>query len=179
MRVYFEEQKLAYAVIGYNRVDDIYFDQERNLYYIDVTAQFVADSIAEISSESNRRLFIGATDYARGSSGCIVKAKDYNNYLAGVTTLQGENIGVGMNFTYENGTLRITNASGTTISVEGKLLLNGFPATYNPPVAGASSSAQTPAENNTAIVLAITLPACAIILGAAAFVFLKKRKGAK
>ena len=180
VRVYFEEQKLAYAVIGYNRVDDIYFDQERKQYYIDVTAEFVADSIVEISSEANRRLFIGATDYARGTSGCIVKAKDYNNYLAGVTTLQGENIGVGMNFTYENGVLRITNSNGQTINVEGKLLLNGFPATYNPPlVDNASSSAQTTNGSNTAVVLAIAIPTSVVLLGAAAFVFSKKRKGAK
>ena len=180
VRVYFEEEKLAYAVVGYNRVDEIYFDHDENLYYIDVTAKFVADSIAEISNESNRRLFIGATDFARGTSGCLVKAKDYNNYLAGFTTIQGAGITVSMNFTYDNNQLVITDANNQVIPFEGRILINGFPASYTTPVvAGTSSTVRTANNNHVFVGLAIAISATVVLLGAAVIVFAKKRKGAK
>ena len=180
VRIFFNEQKLSNVTIGNYLLDNIYYDNENKLYYADETAEFVADAIADSSSKSNPKLFIEAVDFARGKSGCIVKANDYNNFLAGVTTLQGEGLDVNMNFTYENGVLTITNKKGVPVSVEGKLLLNGFPATYVPPAnPGTSSTSQANANNGLVLSLAIAIPATIAVLGAVVYIFSKKRKGVR
>ena len=180
VRIFFDEQKLSYATVGYNRIDEVFYDDEHKLYYIDMTAEFVKESIAESSSASNPKLFIGAVDFARGRSGCLVKAKDFDNLLAGLTTIQGEGITIQMNFTYENGVLNITDKLGRTINVEGKLLLNGFPATYVPPTNPGTSSTSQPFNSNNGLLigLAIAIPSI-IALGSVAYILSKKRKGAR
>ena len=182
VRVYFQEDKLSYATVGYNRIDEIFYDDENKLYYIDLTAEFVKEAVEEISSdENNPKLFIGAVDYARGQSGCLVKFKDINNIRAGITTLQGENITVRMDFSYNDGVLKVTDNAGRTINVEGKLLLNGFPATYNPPVNPGTPSTSRTSNSNTGLIisLAIAIPAAIITLGVLAYILSKKRKGVR
>jgi len=181
VRVFFDEEKLSYATVGYNRIDEVFYDNENKLYYIDMTAEFVRESIEEITyDENNPKMFIGAVDFARGQSGCLVKAKDVNNLLAGVTTLQGENITVNMNFSYENGVLKVTDNVGRTINVEGKLLLNGYPATYVPPVTPGNPTSNAANSNNGLVIgLAISIPAVLVFLGTAVYILSKKRKGVR
>ena len=180
VRVFFKEDKLSYATVGYNRIDEVFYDDANKLYYIDMTAEFVKESIEEISDANDPKLFIGAVDYARGQSGCLVKAKDFNNLLAGVTTVQGEGITVRMNFSYENGVLKITDHVGRTIDVEGKILLNGFPATYVPGTTNPNSSSNSSINNSgLAISLVIAIPATLVALGAIVYILSKKRKGAR
>ena len=126
VRAYFNEQKLAYGVIGYNRVE-AKFDADKGMYYIDETKEFVDNAIEEMVSGGNKKLFIGATDFARGTSGCLIHAKNYDNYLEGVTMVQGENVSFDLDFSYENGVLKFFNAYGEEVNVEGNFLVNGLP----------------------------------------------------
>ena len=128
VRVYFDEQKLAYGVIGFNRVE-AKFDAERNMYFIDETKAFIDNAIEEMVNGGNKKLFIGATDYARGTSGCLIHANDYNNYLAGVTFVQGDNVSFDLDFSYENGVLKFFDANGQEVNLEGTFLVNGIPYT--------------------------------------------------
>ena len=179
VRIFFQEAKLSYAYVGNNIVDEVFYDDANKLYYIDLTAEFVVDSINQISKGNNKRLFIGAVDYARGESGCIVKPKDINNFNAGFSSIQGDNITIQMDFTYENNVLVIKNRNGQVLDFEGKILLNGFPATYVPPTANntSSTSSKSVGNNGLLIGLIVAIPAAAIILGSLAYILSKKRKG--
>ena len=126
VRVYFNEAKLAYGVIGYNRVEAKY-DADQQLYYLDESKAFIDNAINEMTAGSNKKLFISATDYARGTSGCIVHANNYDNYLDGVTMVQGPNVTFDLDFTYENGVLSFFNANGETVNLKGSFTVNNVP----------------------------------------------------
>ena len=175
VRAYFEEDKLAYGVIGYNRVE-AKFDEEKGMYYIDETKEFVDAAIEEISEGGNKRLFIGGTDYARGSSGCIVHANNYENFLYGYTTVQGANVGAGLDFTYENGVLSFTDATGQLVDVTGKILINGYPASSNIPVKPDNNGSNKGC--NGSIATLSTLIAIPSLMGIS-LLFYRKKKGGK
>ena len=128
VRVYFDEQKLSYGVIGYNRVEAKY-DEENKMYYLDESKAFIDAAIEEMVNGGEKKLFIGATDYARGTSGCLIHAKNYDNYLEGVTMVQGANVSFDLDFTYENGVLSFFDANGASVKVSGDVLINNIPYT--------------------------------------------------
>ena len=178
IRFYFDEEKLSYGVIGYNRVD-AYYDAERKMYYLDETREFVEEAAQEISEgRNNVRLFVGGTDFARGTSGCIIHVNDYNDFSKGFTTVQGANVTLGLDFTYENGVLTFTNAKGKTVDVTGKILINGFVAD----VTVDNPSNITGHHNAVALGLAVGIPTLILLIGASVMIvssLLKKKKGGK
>ncbi len=171
IRAYIKEDKLSSAVVGYNRVDT-QFDAQKGLYYFDVTKEFLDNSIAEMSEGGNKRLFVGATDFARGSIGCIVHANDENDYLNGVTTVQGSGIGVDLDFTYENGVLKFFNNEGEEVEVKGKILLNNYAvADHVVPNSGKKGCKSS--------LVATSFMICIPSLMGAALLFTKKKKGGR
>ena len=168
IRGYIKEEKLSSAVVGYNRVET-QFDAEKGLYYFDVEKSFLDASIAEMSEGGNKRLFVGATDFARGSVGCIVHAKDENDYLNGVTTVQGTGIGVDLDFTYENGELKFFNNEGEEVEVKGKVLLNNYAVAEHEGPDGEKKGCKSS-------LVATSLMICIPSLMGAALLFTKKKK---
>ena len=171
VRVYFEEEKLAYGVIGYNRVSAKY-DNEKGMYYLDETKQLVATSIAELAEEGNPRLYIGAVDFARGKTGCLVHATNYNYLLEGLTLVQGSGINPSLDFTYENGELKFFDDRGVQVQVDGKVILNGFPFTEKEPEQPATSD-----KGCNGSIAALGAIICIPSLMGAALLISKKRKG--
>ena len=180
IRFYFEEDKMAYGVLGYYRVDAKY-DAERGMYYIDETKDFVYQASEEISEGGEFRMFVGGVDYARGSTGCIIHLNDYENFNRGFMTVQGTQLLVRYEFEYNDGNLVVYDTvSGEDVSLAGsKVYLNGF--LMNTPVDGQSNGTNHGSANittNTTIIVAT-----AIIAAVASIVIvsllLKKRKGGK
>ena len=130
-RVRFEvkDQRVAYGVIGLNRVE-AQFDSEKGVYFFDEEKSFVMDCVNEVSATGGRRLFVRAVDFARGSIGCIIHFKDYNNFNKGMTTVQGKNLTVAHDFTYEKGVLTIIDNNGNPVEIAGDLFINN--EKYNP-----------------------------------------------
>ena len=170
VRACFEEDKLSYGVIGYNRVF-AKFDSEKNMYYIDETKELVASSIAELAEEGNPRLYIGAVDFARGRTGCLIHATNYNYLLEGLTLVQGSGINPSLDFTYENGELKFYDERGVRVQVDGKVLYNGFPMTEKEPE---QENGKTGCNGSIAALSAII---CIPSLMGAALLISKKRKG--
>ena len=128
VRIYFEEEKMSYAVLGYYRVN-VAFDQEKGMYYVDETKEFVDSSINEISANGNKRLYIGGVDFARGVSGAIVHMNEYRNYLLGYQMVQGQGLEVYMDFQVDNGTVSFIDTNrGTPVQVDGEYIKANFPA---------------------------------------------------
>ena len=125
VRIYFQEDKLAYGLIGYSQVEAKY-DEEKQMYYLDETKEFIDEAVREVSGTGKRRLFIGSVDYARGYSGAIVHPKDESDYMKGVEIVQGANINANVDYTYTNGTLTFVDSLGKPVNIEGKVLMNGF-----------------------------------------------------
>ncbi|MBO4703294.1 MAG: S8 family serine peptidase [Bacilli bacterium] len=165
VRVYFDEQKLAYGVIGYNRVEAKY-DEVNQMYYLDETKEFIDNAINEMTAGGNKKLFVSATDYARGTSGCLIHAKNYDNYLEGVTMVQGPNVSFDLDFTYENGVLSFFNANGEKVDLKGTFLVNNITVD----AANIANNGCGGSITTTASVLAL------VAVAAIAFIIIKRRK---
>ena len=171
VRAYFEEEKLSYGVIGYNRVFAKY-DNEKQMYYIDETKELVAQSIAELAEEGNVRLYIGAVDFARGRTGCLIHATNYNYLLEGLTLVQGSGINPSLDFTYENGELKFFDDRGVQVQVDGNIILNGFPFIEKEPEQPEASK-----SGCNGSIAALGAIICIPSLMGAALLISKKRKG--
>ena len=125
VRVYIKDDKLAYGIVGYNRVE-VGFDSEKGLYYIDETKEFVEKAINEISEGGNKRLYVSATDFARGSIGCIAHFNDNENYSKGATIVSGNQVGVDVDFEYKDGVLKFYDSEGEEVFVGGKIYINNL-----------------------------------------------------
>ena len=176
VRFYFEEERLAYGVIGYNRVEAKY-DEERKMFYLDETRDFVKQAAEELSDGDELRLFVGGTDFARGSVGCIVHAEDFNDFNKGYTTVQGPSINARLDFEYDEATNEIAffDNLGRPATVTGKVLVNGFTANvYNGGATNVHSNGSFLSNN------AIFVVPCALLaIGAALIIIpfvLKKKK---
>ena len=170
IRAYIKDDKLSYGVIGYNRVD-AHYDEENKLYYLDETLEFVKNSIEEISEGlDSKRLYISAVDYARGRIGCVAHLNNVENLAEGFETVQGSGIEAFHDFTYENDKLSFINVNtGAQVEVSGKVIYNGFAATEtNPGKKGCKSSLVT-----------ASLIVCIPSLMGATLLILKKKKGDK
>ena len=124
VRIDVKDSRISYGVIGYNRVD-AYYDDVNKTYYFDETKEFVDECMNDISSDSSKRLFIRAVDYARGTIGCLVHFTDTSDYSKGMTTVQASKLNVSNDFTYENDVLTILDSDGEVIDLKGKILING------------------------------------------------------
>ena len=179
IRFYFEEDKLAYGAIGYYRVE-AKFDEDRNMYYLDETKEFVYEASETISEGGDFRIFISGVDFARGSTGCIFHLNDYDNFNRGFTTVQGTGLVVSYDFEYSEGSLAIWNTvTGRDVDMSGtKLYYNGFltnAPSGNQPNSTSNSSA-TLTSNAALIATAIIAAAASIIIVS---LLLKRRKGGK
>ena len=177
VRFYFEETKLSYGVIGYNRVE-AKFDSERNMYYLDETLEFVKMAAEELSDGGDMRLFVRAVDFARGSTGVIVHAEDFDNFNGGLTTVQGTDVTSRLDFIYDEGELYFVDSLGRPVNMTGKVLVNGFPARVS-----TDSSNETNRTNATLSLGVITIIPSVILVAGVAFILasilLKKKKGGK
>ena len=191
VRIYLEDTKLSYGIIGYNRVD-LQFDAEKNLYYIDETKEFIDECIEEISEDSEtKRLFISAVDYARGKVGCIVHFNDNNNFMKGYEFVQGTGIGVNLDYTLtESKELSFVDSyTGASANVKGNIKVSIFDAANvandnpNTMVPGISidvpESGNTQSANNAAIIITLAVVICVPAIAGASVLFFRKRKGGK
>ena len=178
VRFYFEEERMSYGIIGYNRVEAKY-DSARGMYYLEQTKAFVDDVIDELS-DYDYRLFVSAVDYARGRTGCIIHYNDYKDFNKGFMSVQGPNILVKHDFIYENETLRFIDKYGRPAEMTGEVLINGFPANISTdnPSSNINNNGNSAFILDTTVVISSTilLVATALIIASLA---LKKKKGGK
>ena len=163
VRIYLEDAKLSYGIIGYNRVD-VHYDQVNGKYYIDETKDFIDARIAEISDDqASKRLFIGGVDYARGQVGAIVHANDWRSFNVGYEIVQGEGVEVYMDYSKsaDNKLSFINTLTGASEKVTCGLLISKFasngevlPPEPVPPTPTSSSSipasSEAPVSSSTA-----------------------------
>lgn len=135
VRIYLEDAKLSYAVVGYNYVD-VNYDSDLKKYYIDETKGFIDERIEELSEGlQTKRLYIAAGDYARGEVGAIVHMNNEKSFAAGFTVVQGEGIKPYHDFTVsaDNKVSFIdTGNDGETVTINSDLKLTKFAATGEP-----------------------------------------------
>ena len=185
VRVYIKDTKLSYGIVGYNRVD-LQYDAERKEYYIDEEKAFFDDCINEISDgQANKRLFIGAVDFARGKVGCIVHFADQRQFLCGYSMVQGEGIATYMDYAVNDNKLSFVNTlTGASVDVKGDLKTATFGAMVDPlpddPEPAPIDPEPAPSKGGcngaiASIALATSIPA----LMGAAVLFFRKRKGGK
>ena len=190
VRIYLEDTKLSYGIIGYNRVD-LEYDNEKKLYYIDEAKEFIDECIDEISEGlGSKRLYIGAVDFARGKTGCLVHFKDNKDFMSGCDMVQGAGVNVYHDYTLtaDNKLSFVNTNTGAGDKVKGDVRVTKFAATgvANTPTPTNPSQtvvipeeATTAASNgNVAIVITCIAVGVAALMGVSLLVF-KKRKGGK
>lgn len=190
VRIYLDDVKLSYGVIGYNRVD-LQYDNEKKLYYIDESKEFVDECIEEISEGlANKRLFIGATDFARGRTGCIVHFKDFDDFMAGADMVQGTGISVNHDFTLaaDNKVSFVNTNTGASEKIKGDVRLTKFaatgpantPAPTNPSqtVVIPEATAAKSGCNGALATLSLTI-AIPALMGASLLILKKRKEGGK
>jgi len=168
-RVRFEvkDQKIAYGVIGLNRIEAQY-DSEKGVYFFDEEKSFVMDCINDVSSTGGRRLFVRAVDFARGSIGCIIHFNDYNNFNKGMTTVQGKNLTVAHDFKYEKGVLTIVDNNGNPVEIAGDLFINN--EKYDP------LNPKKASKNYTWVIVLASVGGGLLLIGGGVFLFFFLRK---
>lgn len=190
VRIYLDDVKLSYGVIGYNRVD-LQYDNEKKLYYIDESKEFVDECIEEISEGlANKRLFIGATDFARGRTGCIVHFKDFDDFMAGADMVQGTGLSVNHDFTLaaDNKVSFVNTNTGASEKIKGDVRLTKFaatgpantPAPTNPSqtVVIPEATAAKSGCNGALATLSLTI-AIPALMGASLLILKKRKEGGK
>ena len=173
VRAYIKDDKLSYGIIGYNRVE-VHYDDEKKLYYLDESLEFVKNAIDEISEGlESKRLYISAVDYARGRVGCVTHLNNQSNILEGFQTAQGSGIEAYHDFTYENDKLSFINVNtGAQVDVAGTIIFNNYPTKVEPtPEPGKKGCKSS--------LLAASLIVCIPSLMGATLLILKKKKGDK
>ena len=204
VRIYLEDAKLSYAILGYNYVE-VNYDSQLNKYYIDETKAFVDRCIDALSEGlQSKRLYVAAGDYARGEVGAIIHMNNEKSFAAGYTIVQGEGIETNYDFTVsaDNKVTFVDTLNGETVAINSNLKLTKYAATGEPiyedpkpeepaeeveiPDSSAPSSS-APAESssepaapakkgcNGAIAAVSTIVAIPALMGAAVL-FLKRRK---
>ena len=191
VRIYLQDTKLSYGIVGYNLVD-LNFDEEKNLYYIDETKEFIDECIEEISEGlESKRLYIGAIDYARGKVGCLVHFNDYDNFMGGYTVAQGAGLNVNYDFTLgDNNSISFVNTiTGASVSVKSAVKVTKFaavdpadiPIIVTPEVVINNATAQTNnvLGNNAALFITLGIVICSMTVIGVSVLFFRKRKGGK
>ena len=194
VRIYLQDTKISYALLGYNRVD-VEFDNAKNLYYIDETKEFVDECIEEISEDTEgKRLYIGVVDFARGRTGSVVHFNNVKNFTYGYEVVQGT--GISVNYDYRLGSdnkVSFFNCyTGASVNVKGDLKLtkynalpglNSTPSLQNPDAtvnliqgSVAKSSASGCSGAIASLGAIICVPA---LMGATVLFFRKRKEGGK
>jgi len=156
VRIYLEDTKLSYGIIGYNRVD-INYDAASKKYYIDETKEFIDECMEEISDGlDTKRLFIGGVDFARGKVGAIVHMNDERSFIAGYEMIQGEDIETYMDYSVDanNNVTFINTLTGAEKPVNCALVLTKYKATGElppapQPIDSSSSTSIPPSSSET------------------------------
>ena len=187
VRGYIKDTKLSYGVVGYNRVD-LMFDENRNEYYFDEEKAFIDERINEISEGlPNKRLYIGAVDYARGRVGAVIHFNDYSNLIGGYQIVQGAGIETYVDFSVNaDNKLSFTNVNtGASINIKGDIKKSNFPVdpTYAPieddPVEEPPVDPRPDRKGCGSAIASLSLIICVPALMGAAVLFFRKRKGGK
>ena len=135
VRIYLEDAKLSYAVVGYNYVD-VNYDSDLKKYYVDETKDFIDECMDELSEGlQTKRLYIAAGDYARGEVGAIIHMNNEKSFAAGYTIVQGEGIQPYHDFTVSDDnkvSFIDTGNDGETVTINSDLKLTKFAATGEP-----------------------------------------------
>ncbi len=204
VRIYLEDAKLSYAILGYNYVE-VNYDSQLNKYYIDETKAFVDRCIDALSEGlQSKRLYVAAGDYARGEVGAIIHMNNEKSFAAGYTIVQGEGVETNYDFTVsaDNKVTFVDTLTGETVAINSNLKLAKYAATGEPiyedpkpeepaeeveiPDSSAPSSS-APSESSSepaapakkgckgAIAAVSTIVAIPALMGAAVL-FLKRRK---
>ena len=194
VRIYLQDTKLSYALLGYTRVD-VEFDSTKNLYYIDETKEFVDEIINDISEDTDgKRLYIGAVDFARGRTGSIVHFNNVKNFTYGYEIVQG--VGLSVNHDYrlgsDNKVSFFNSYTGKSVQINNDLVLtkyNALPGTGNVPTVqnpdatinliegtAAKSSASGCSGAIASLGVIICVPA---LMGATVLFFRKRKEGGK
>ena len=194
VRIYLQDTKLSYALLGYTRVD-VEFDSTKNLYYIDETKEFVDEIINDISEDTDgKRLYIGAVDFARGRTGSIVHFNNVKNFTYGYEIVQG--VGLSVNHDYrlgsDNKVSFFNSYTGANVQINNDLVLtkyNALPGTGNVPTVqnpdatinliegtAAKSSASGCSGAIASLGVIICVPA---LMGATVLFFRKRKEGGK
>ena len=204
VRIYLEDAKLSYAILGYNYVE-VNYDSQLNKYYIDETKAFVDRCIDALSEGlQSKRLYVAAGDYARGEVGAIIHMNNEKSFAAGYTIVQGEGIETNYDFTVsaDNKVTFVDTLNGETVAINSNLKLTKYAATGEPiyedpkpeePVEeveipdSSAPSSSAPAESSSepaapakkgckgAIAAVSTIVAIPALMGVAVL-FLKRRK---
>lgn len=164
-----KDEKIAYAVVGLNRVE-VQYDEAKKTYFIDEEKEFIMNCMNDVSATGGRRLFIRAIDYARGSIGCIIHFNNENDMNKGVTTVQGKNLTVAHDFKYEKGVLTIIDNFGNPVDVKGDLFINN--EKYDP------LNPKKNKGNYTWVIVLASVGGGLLLIGGGVFLFffLRKRK---
>ena len=194
VRIYLQDAKLSYGIVGYSRVE-LHYDSEKGQYYIDETKEFVDEAIEELSEGlSNKRLYIGAVDYARGKVGCIVHFNDQKNFLKGYQIVQGSGIASYTDYSLsQDGKLSFTNTNTSKpMSVKGDVKISTFSAMdYNFPNIPTDVDDAIPAQDTFSnsetlrgggchgSIATLGALICIPSLMGATLLFFRKRKGGK
>ena len=181
VRAYLKDTKLAYGVVGYNRVD-LHFDEAKGLYYIDETKDFFDERINEISEGlASKRLYIGAVDYARGRVGCLVHFNDYNNFMAGYKTVQSEGIEAYMDYNIgsDNKISFVNTNTGAPVSFNAQIKINNYQATDNGDPGDAEPNKPSSKKGCGGSLAAMSLVIAVPALMSASILFFRKKKGGK
>ncbi|MBQ6731046.1 MAG: S8 family serine peptidase [Bacilli bacterium] len=194
VRIYLEDMKVSYALLGTTRVE-VEYDNAKNLYYIDETKAFVDECIDEISEDTDgKRLFVGVIDYARGRTGSVIHFKNIKNFTYGYEVVQGT--GLSLNIDYRLGSdnkVEFFNCySGKSVDVKGDLKLTRYaalPGTANSPsvqnpeatinlIQGTVAEGRRSSCNGAIASLSaiICIPA---LMGATVLFFRKRKEGGK
>ena len=80
MRIEVEDKKLSYGVIGHY-LYDIEYDNEKNVYFLEVSSSEFAEMIRTVTGESdNQRLYLQFVDMARGVNAAVVHFEDHIDF---------------------------------------------------------------------------------------------------
>ncbi len=179
VRVYFEEEKMSHAFIG-NYIVDVNFDADKGMYYAEATKEFVDNAINEMSNGSDKRLFIGGVDYARGTSGCVIHFNNYDNFLLGYQMVQSADLDTFIDFRVgdDNKVTFVNVNTGETVQINSKYVKSNFNAVidYDP------EKQPEPAKKgcNGAIASLSLIIGAPALMGASLLFFKKKKeKGGK
>lgn len=121
IRIYFKDGAISSGVVGYQRVTDIKYDEELELYYMEMDRASVIDAINEIgpSSVSDYRLYVQMTDKAYGETGVVIHFFDLDN-LNKYNAISHYELGVNHDFERNGDAVRIISidAKGRETDVE-------------------------------------------------------------
>ncbi|MCQ2086890.1 MAG: S8 family serine peptidase [Bacilli bacterium] len=106
VRINLKDYKVSSAVIGYANAD-VNYDSETNQYYLDVSKEFVLESMDTLGDtllgDYRPRLYVEVTDAAYGVNKMVIHFTDEN--LSQYEIVEGSHLDVSYDYKYEDGAL--------------------------------------------------------------------------